>query len=1348
MIVPMHAEVTAKPTAPRLDFGGHVQPATGKACTRLHFQLFGNFLLIFWPCSDDLISELVVRVNGNPLPGPMLGIELTERQGYLIGAPFVVNLQASGLWVQLSDSEGHELACSDERLGTPLADMPWWGWLSDSRPRIERALIQQARTLYPRLPQAAWLPLLNALACPEVRASQGPEGLFLVRLPWTQPRRDGMVQGRITPVAENGASGATVPVSVLLEQDALHLVFRPDGNPEGRLWILQLDKGRCVSFRFPRVQAMDPQPLSLGQWLSGLGVDGAAPSSLFSVYARTAYANLQSDAACREPAPPAGCLQGLRGAMLTGWAVHPEQPGGAVTLRVGVDNGEAFRIEAAQMPARLAAGMPDGARGFAWPLPDAWMDGSERRLTVRVEATGELLPGCPMSLGRGHFDGEIQLDHRGWLVGWLRERCAAPRAPFAELWLDDRLIALIKPMAWLDGQRQIMLDSVTGNFNLRLELPEAVFDTNEHVLGLRIPGAMKGNAPLFERLIRLRAEYRCQIDTVTAERLTGRVVNSLAPRRPVPLEVWVNDHAVASGRTEIHEESRAGSDSLPPGTFDIVLPDNAKSGMSQRIELVLGNSGGTVLAAPVVVLNRDALLRALGDWAGWMKSMELGQMPAAITPADPGAATWLRSRLLVPMLAELRRSGSLSAAVTLTSDEPVLLPMAALREASVDVIVPVHGARDLVVRCLHALLAARCEQPLAIVVIDDASGDPELTRQLRQLARSDSLTLIENPARLGFVASSNIGMRLHPGRDVVLLNSDTVVAGDWLDRLRAAAHSDGRTATATPFSNNATILSFPEANRSNEMPAGISVAQLDRLFARHNRAQVVPIPTAVGFCMYIRRDALDEVGYFDEGRWGFGYAEENDFCIRATALGWRHVAACDVFVEHAGGASFGHAGGGLLKHNLDKLHRLYPDYPGVIARFLQRDPLLTRRRRILVQMLRDQAESHVLMVTHALGGGVARAVRDLTRRLVQEGIPVLELLPVSAGLWQLGSAALPCALIYAIDEFDALIDDLRILGVWHVHFHHTLHFAGNVHEIPARLRVGFDISLHDYLPVCPRINLIDETGQYCGETQFHPDICTRCIEVNGTASGLENEYRRIGGTVASWRRFHHDLFTRARRIFAPSRDARDRLARHFELENLVFQAPIEPRHSISLPRSGARGGAIAVLGAIGPHKGYDLLRSCAQNARKLGLPLRFVIIGHTADDASLMRLGNVTITGAYGADDLSRLIHLSGARLALFLSPWPETYSYTLSEAWVNGLYPLALDLGAPAERIRDSGCGRLIDPSSDPDAINRILLEELGRLDQRPVIEFEFGGMPDTVLDSIYEFEPKRQSVSGGSPT
>ncbi|MCB1922034.1 MAG: glycosyltransferase family 2 protein, partial [Candidatus Competibacteraceae bacterium] len=199
-----------------------------------------------------------------------------------------------------------------------------------------------------------------------------------------------------------------------------------------------------------------------------------------------------------------------------------------------------------------------------------------------------------------------------------------------------------------------------------------------------------------------------------------------------------------------------------------------------------------------------------------------------------------------------------------------------------------------------------CRTPWRLVVIDDASPEPEVSAWLQEVAATDSrIELLRNEQNLGFVGTVNRGMALAAERDVLLLNSDTEVANDWLDRIRAAAYGDQKVASVTPFSNNATICSYPRFCQDNDLPEGWPVAELDALFAKVNPGQVVDVPTGVGFCMYIRRAALNDVGLFDVEHFGKGYGEENDFCIRAHKAGWRNLHLLDTFVLHSGGVSFG-----------------------------------------------------------------------------------------------------------------------------------------------------------------------------------------------------------------------------------------------------------------------------------------------------------------------------------------------------------------------------------------------------------------------------------------------------------
>ncbi|HRD98354.1 MAG TPA: methyltransferase domain-containing protein, partial [Rubrivivax sp.] len=261
------------------------------------------------------------------------------------------------------------------------------------------------------------------------------------------------------------------------------------------------------------------------------------------------------------------------------------------------------------------------------------------------------------------------------------------------------------------------------------------------------------------------------------------------------------------------------------------------------------------------------------------------------------------------------------------------------REASVEIVLPVYGGLDVLQRCVASVLAAECRTPWHLTLIDDASPQPAVGAWLRELAREHPrISVLTNARNLGFVGTVNLGMRLAGRCDVVLLNSDTEVAGDWLDRLGQAAYGTARAGTVTPFSNNATICSYPRFCEDNLLPAGQSVASLDGLFARANAGRTLAIPTAVGFCMYIRRECLDEVGEFDAGTFGAGYGEENDFCVRASAAGWVHLHALDVFVFHAGAASFSESRHALQASALAAIRRLHPHYEDMVRGFVQRDP--------------------------------------------------------------------------------------------------------------------------------------------------------------------------------------------------------------------------------------------------------------------------------------------------------------------------------------------------------------------------------------------------------------------------
>ena len=294
----------------------------------------------------------------------------------------------------------------------------------------------------------------------------------------------------------------------------------------------------------------------------------------------------------------------------------------------------------------------------------------------------------------------------------------------------------------------------------------------------------------------------------------------------------------------------------------------------------------------------------------------------------------------------------------------------------IDVVIPVYKGAAQTRACIESVLAAPGEARPAIIVVDDATPDPEIAAYLRGLAAQGRITLLVNEANVGFVQSVNRGMALHPDCDVVLLNSDTEVANDWLDRLQAAAYSDARVATVTPFSNNATICSYPFEGWKGGVPGTLGLAALDAIFASVNAGRTIELPTAVGFCMYIRRDCLAALGAFDAERFGRGYGEENDFCMRAGKAGWRNIMAADVFVYHEGSVSFSEERFDLMEAAGPALIAIHPEYPLKVHEFIERDE--TAGLRLAVDRVRsDRGPEEARHVLDERAQERAHIVKDL-----------------------------------------------------------------------------------------------------------------------------------------------------------------------------------------------------------------------------------------------------------------------------------------------------------------------------------------------------------------------------------
>jgi GT2 family glycosyltransferase len=201
------------------------------------------------------------------------------------------------------------------------------------------------------------------------------------------------------------------------------------------------------------------------------------------------------------------------------------------------------------------------------------------------------------------------------------------------------------------------------------------------------------------------------------------------------------------------------------------------------------------------------------------------------------------------------------------------------------------------------------------MLVNDASPDAAINDYLAGIGRDQRVELLNNAANLGFVESVNRALAEIPRGDILLLNADTIVPENFLDRLAAAARSAAGIGTVTPLSNHGEFTSFPIANPANPLPPLAEIAAIDRVAAAANAGRIVTIPNGIGFCLYVTRACLDAVGALSS-RYHRGYLEDVDFCLRARERGFRNVCAPSVYVGHAGSRSFGREKRSLVVRNL------------------------------------------------------------------------------------------------------------------------------------------------------------------------------------------------------------------------------------------------------------------------------------------------------------------------------------------------------------------------------------------------------------------------------------------------
>jgi GT2 family glycosyltransferase len=615
----------------------------------------------------------------------------------------------------------------------------------------------------------------------------------------------------------------------------------------------------------------------------------------------------------------------------------------------------------------------------------------------------------------------------------------------------------------------------------------------------------------------------------------------------------------------------------------------------------------------------------------------------------------------------------------------------------VNVIVPVYGNLDCVKRCLESALSAVNYIRYKIVVVEDCSKEPDVLVYLRELAKAGKIDLLENDQNMGFVRSVNLGMTYDRQCDVVLLNSDTVVPKGWLDNLVRHAYVDDKIATVCPFSNNATLCNFPTFDGFNDYPGLEGVQELHDACFLANYGRGVEIPTAVGSCMFIKRECLTEIGLFCADTWGAGYGEECDFSLRATKGKWRHILATDTFVFHEGEKSFGASAVKRKQEASLIMAQKHPEYNALCNRFFASDPVKPFRCAAMASYLKNNSKDVTLYIEHNLGGGVKKAI-ELELQESNDCEHVIFLRPVYdyGNEYDLELVSVSDDLPFQIilrsqHDLDFIVRFLRSIGVDYIKIHHLLGVNVDVKKIIEGLNVPFELTVHDYYYACPRVTLFNTKGEYCRE----PDIegCNTCLSVAPFGHSLD---------IVWWRLQFNWLFRQAQKVFAPSEDCANRIRKYFSYREIIVKPHERLKYKQKLnilqvsnldTRKELR---VAILGVLALHKGASLVNDVLGLVKQKGLKVKIKLIGSVEPGLFASFSEFIEQTGGYKESELVELINDFDPHVFWFPSLCPETYSFTLSTALSYSKPILASEFGAFTERLQDREWSWLYPVTSD----------------------------------------------------
>lgn len=646
----------------------------------------------------------------------------------------------------------------------------------------------------------------------------------------------------------------------------------------------------------------------------------------------------------------------------------------------------------------------------------------------------------------------------------------------------------------------------------------------------------------------------------------------------------------------------------------------------------------------------------------------------------------------------------------------------------IDLIIPVYDALADLKTCVESLQRWLDFSLVRVLLVNDCSPDPAVLPYLEELADGEHFVLIQAKQNGGFSNSVNLGIQYDPARDVILLNSDTVVTARFAEKMQQCAYLSERIGTVTPLSNNGAICSVPNFMQSNELPEGFTIDSYAELIEKCSLHQYPQLPMAVGFCMYIKRSAILEIGLFDGETFGRGYGEENDYCFRMEQLGYCHLLCDDTFIYHKGEASFALSGYAEERKKANEMYLFQTYRRQVVAadEFIKADSLRWLRENIRFAQHCNNGKKNVLEYLH-LGfekgvynniGGTQFHVQDIVEGSEaacnyfvvardQKNLTMTVYLDqdVFSFAWPL--APLPETPVFSEPSFASAIGFiLDHFDIGLVHVHHTFTHTFDIFYEAKKRGIPLFLTLHDYYYLCPNFQLLNAEGNCCIGRRT-AQMCADCLNA---------KYGYTAPVLQTWQHRCSEVLGDCTQIFTPSENAKSvYTAVYPALADKIAVAP----HGIDLAERVTRKGKtepgqlhVAFLGNMAPFKGsrtaYEMITQNTDPA------LHWSIFGISNDEQlSALNRADLQQHGGYQRTEITHLLQSAGVDVIVIASHFPESFCYTLSEAVLAGIPVVVTDIGALGPRVNEMGCGWVVPENADAKTFLKLLSRLAGEAEE-----------------------------------